>query len=129
MRVSIEIDPETGFAIATCSGVLRLNDAREAAARLWETAAWRGRSAVWDLRAAEVDVSSAETREIAKFILQHQPTPPPARIAFVTQRDVDFGMARMFQVFREDPGTAFRVFRDYEEAICWARSPRDPSEL
>jgi hypothetical protein len=122
MRVSIEIEPETGFAIATCSGVLRFNELREAATALWETAAWRGKSAVWDLREAEVDVSSEETREIAKFILRRQPTPPPAKIAFVTKRDVDFGIARMFQVFREDPATALCVFRDYEEAVCWARS-------
>jgi hypothetical protein len=122
MSTSIEVEPETGIAIATCSGVLRVENAREAARALWETPGWRGRSAVWDFRAAAFDVSAAETREIAKFVLERQPTPPPARIAFVTQRDVDFGMARMFGILREDPGTAFSVFRRYEEAIRWARS-------
>jgi len=28
----------------------------------------------------------------------------------------------MFAAFRESPITAFRVFRDYEEALRWARS-------
>lgn len=124
MPVSLHIDPETGIAIATCSGVLGLNDAREGAAALWKTRGWPGKSAVWDFRAAEFAVSSSDTREIAQFILQHQPT-PPEKIAFVTRRDVDFGMARMFEVFRENPATAFKVFRDYDEAIRWAR-PLDP---
>jgi hypothetical protein len=122
MPYSIQIEPETGMAIATCSGVLRLNDAQEAAAALWKTPGWAGRSAVWDFREAQLDFSVSDTRELAQFILQHQPATPPSKIAFVTGRDFDFGMSRMFEAFREDPGSAFRVFRDYDEAISWAQS-------
>jgi hypothetical protein len=120
MPISIRIEPESGSAIASCSGVLRLEDARQAAVALWETPGWGGRSAVWDFREAKFDLSASSVRQIAQFILHHQPEPPPAKVAFVTPRDVDFGMARMFEVFREDSGTAFRVFRDYAEAIVWA---------
>lgn len=123
MPFSIRVDEKTGIAIATCTGVLRRRDAEEAAAALWGTPGWKGRAAAWDFRGARFDLSSSDTREIAGFVIQHQPTPPPSRIAFVTDRDVDFGMARMFEVFREDPGTAFRVFRDYDEAVAWLKSP------
>lgn len=124
MPVSISVDPESGIAVATARGVLRLEDAQEAASALWATRGWSGRSAVWDFREAEFDVSSRDTREIAEFILRSQPTPPPERIAFVTPRNADFGMARMFEVFREDPKTAFRVFREFEEAMSWAGADR-----
>ena len=126
MTVSIQIEPETGLAIATCSGVLRLTDAQEGVAALWKTPGWLGKSAVWDFREAQFDVSSSNIREIAQFIFRYQPATPPSRVAWVTPRDVDFGLARMFEVFREDPRTDFRVFRDYDEAVCWARSP-EPS--
>jgi hypothetical protein len=119
MPISIHIDGD-GIAVATGSGVLRLGDARDAASALWSAAGWKGRSAVWDLREAELEVSSIDTRELAQFVLEHQPTPPPKRIAIVTRRDVDFGMARMFEVYREDPATAIRIFRDYDEALGWA---------
>ena len=76
---------------------------------------------VWDFREAQFDISSSDTQKIAKFILESQPEPPPLKIAFVTGRDVDFGMARIFEVRRQDKRTDFRVFRDYEEAINWAR--------
>lgn len=122
MAISIEVEPESGMAIGTGSGVLRLDDAREGVAALWKTPGWSGRSAVWDFREAEFDFPTRHIREFAEFIFQHQPTPPPARIAFVIRRDVDFGLARMFEAFREDPRTAFRVFRDYEKALAWARS-------
>ena len=111
------------MAIAICSGVLRLNDAQEGAAALWKTPGWLGRSAVWDFREAQFDVSSSDAREIAQFILQQQPEVPPEKMAFVTHREVDFGMARMFAVYREESHTAVSIFRDYDEAIRWARSP------
>lgn len=122
MTVSIQIEPETGMAIATCSGVLRLSDAKEGATALWKTPGWSGRSVVWDFREAQFDVSSSDAQDIAQFIFSHQPATPPLKVAFVTQRDLDFGMARVFEAYREDPHTAFQVFRDYEEAINWARS-------
>jgi hypothetical protein len=121
MTVSIQIEPETGMAIATCSGVLRLSDDQEGATALWKTPGWSGRSTVWDFREAQFNMSSSDTQNIAQFIFTHQPATPPSKVAFVTQRDLEFGMARVFDVYREDPRTAFRVFRDYEEAICWAR--------
>lgn len=121
MTVSIQIEPETGMAIATCSGVLRLSDAIEGATALWKTPGWSGKSVVWDFRDAQFDMSSSDTKKIARFILTRQPATPPLKVAFVTQRDFDFGMARMFEVYREDPHTEFKVFRDYEAALSWAR--------
>ena len=122
MAISIQIESETGMAIATCSGVLQIEDAKKGAATLWKSPDWKGVSVVWDFREAQFDVTTSNVRRIAEFVLRRQPAIPPAKVAFVTQRDVDFGMARMFEVFREDPRTAFRVFRDFDEAVSWART-------
>jgi hypothetical protein len=43
-------------------------------------------------------------------------------VAIVVGRDADFGMVRMFEVFREHPPTEVQGFRDLDEAISWARS-------
>lgn len=115
------------MAIVSCTGALDRDDARDAAQALWSTGAWSGRCALWDFRGARFDVSPDDVRGIAMFILRHQPDPPPAKMAFVVDRDVDYGMARIFEVFREDPRTEFRVFMDFEEAIAWAHS-LDPGD-
>jgi hypothetical protein len=122
MAVSIRIELETGIAIGTCSGVLRLSDAQESVAALWRDPGWSGKAAVWDFREAELDMSPQDVRSIAHFVLQNQPATPPLKVAFVAGRDVDFGLSRMFEIYREDPRTEFRVFRDCEEALCWARA-------
>jgi hypothetical protein len=119
MPISIRVDDETGVAAIACSGVLRVEDAVESAAALWKSPGWAGRAAAWDFREARFDMSSSDIQGIARFILQNQPTPPPEKVAFVTARDAEFGMARMFEVYRKAPGTDFRVFRSYEDAISW----------
>jgi len=121
MTIQIDIHEDSGVAVVSCSGVLRVRDAKQAAKELWLTADWPGKSALWDFREAQFDLSSSDVREIAEFILARQREEPPERMAFVAPRDVDFGMARMFEAFRDDSRTAFRVSRDYDEALSWAR--------
>ncbi len=128
MPVSYHIEPETGVAIVTCSGELRARDAKEGASALWDNPDWNGKSVVWDFRTAQFVLTSPEIQETADFILDNQPETPPERVAFVTGRDVDFGLARIFEAFRQDPRTDFRVLRDFEEALRWARAEEtDPS--
>lgn len=123
MPISIQINENAGLAIVACSGVFQTVDARQAAEALWQSTAWEGEAAVWDFREARIDATATQVRAFAEFILTHQRQPPPEKMAFVTQRDVEYGLARMFETYREDPRTAFRVFRDYEEAVKWVQSP------
>ncbi len=120
MPFSLRFD--TGIVIGSCSGVLDANEAKAGATAFWENPDWRGIPVVWDLRAAELKVAAPHVRELAQFILGAQPSPPPPKVAFVTGRDVDFGMIRMFEVFREHRATKVQAFRDYEEAVSWARA-------
>lgn len=122
MPHSLRIDPDSGIAIGTCSGTLRLEDAKAGAAAVWSSPEWNGHAVVWDMREARLDVSTADLRESARFVLERQPAKPPPKVAFVTGTELDFGLARMFEAFREDPATEVRVFRDLDEALAWARS-------
>ena len=113
---------EGGVVIGTCSGTLVVEDAKTGAMAFWNNPDWRGKPVVWDFRNAELDVDAAGVREIARFILTSQPSPPPPKVAFVTAREVDFGMARMLEAYRENRATEVHVFRDYEEASSWVRT-------
>jgi len=122
MPFSLRLEPETGIVIATCSGDLGLNDAKGGAAAYWENPECSGRPVVWDFRSAHLNVVASEVREIARFILERQPPTPPSKVAFVTASDADFGLGRMFEMVREHPSTQVRIFRDYDEAVSWART-------
>ena len=117
----IHMEVKASIVVATCTGILRASDTQRGVKALWETPDWSGQPTVWDFRRAEFDLSSSETRVVAQFVLREQPSPPPTRVVFVTGREVDFGMGRMFEGYRDDPQTEFRVFRDYDKAIHWAQ--------
>jgi hypothetical protein len=122
MSTSVQWDPEAGVAVVAVTGRLGVNEAKGGASTVWQTPGWRGHPVVWDLRGAELDFSTADVRVIARFVLDRQPDPPPSKVGFVVARDLDFGLARMYEVFREHPATELRVFRDLDEAMAWARS-------
>ena len=126
MPVSIQIDPVSGLIIATCTGKLGIEDARTGASTIWADPDLRGKSIVWDFRAAQFDLAAPDIHEIARFVLTRQPEPPP-RVALVTSRDVDYGLARMFGTLRETEGTEISVFRELDDAVNWARQERGPA--
>jgi hypothetical protein len=120
MTVSIHVEPKTKLAICTCVGILSVEDAMNGAKSLWQTPGWSGKAAVWDFRKASFDMSSSEVKKVAQFIIHHQPASPPEKMAFVAHGDLEYGMSRMFEVYRQNLKTDFRVFRDIEEALNWA---------
>lgn len=122
VKIVIEISPHDGMAIARCSGVFRFEDARNGAVLLWQTPGWSGEAVVWDFREAAFDLSSPDVHDVAQFVARNQRPMPPSRVALVASIDVNFGLARMFEALRQDPRTAVRVFRDYDEAVAWAGS-------
>jgi len=49
---------------------------------------------------------------------------PTSRRAFVVKDDLQYGIAKMFEIHREIAGeTGIRVFRDLDEALNWIFSP------
>jgi hypothetical protein len=114
-----------GIVVGTCSGTLSLSDAKAGAEAVWANPDFRGRPMLWDFRDARLDFDPTEVRKLARFILGGQPGSPP-RVCLVTARDSDFGLVRMFEVFREDADTSVRVFRDYDKALRWAQGQTEP---
>lgn len=121
MSFQIRIDAESELARVSCPGTLDAADARLAVKALWEAPGWEGKSSIWDFRETKFKMSHAEIQLIGQFILSNQPETAPLKVAFVTAKETDFGLAHRFGDYREDPQTEFRVFRNYKKALTWAR--------
>ena len=78
-----------------------------------------GMGRLWDLR--EADLSSLDAQIIvsmAQYSLKYPPGVNDAKVAFVTARDLEFGLSRMFELSSK-ANTPIRVFREMREAEEW----------
>ena len=85
-----------------------------------------GMGILYDFRELDVSVLSHETTRRSSDITRSLAEKfGPARMACVMSRDVDFGIARMFEAMTA-PGTPLeiRAFRSMDEAQAWLESPR-----
>ena len=61
----------------------------------------------------------AVSSDLVVALAKATPNVPGAKRAIVVASEVAFGMARMFQIIREDAPEEVRVFRDIDEARRW----------
>lgn len=115
-----------GLAIGVVKGQLDVEQLKRGAEALWQTPGWLGYAVLGDLRQARLDLDRSGPERFAQFIRSREPRPPPRRVAWVTPTDLDFGLARVFQAYRENSETECEVFRDYETAVKWATDTLAP---
>jgi len=125
MPITITVDEETGIAVGTGSGELTLDEMKAAARDLWNTSGFGRKCVLWDVRRSLFNATPSEVRELADFARTGSRLEPGARMAFVAGGDLEFGLIRMFEVFREDDKVETYVFRDLEQAWAWLREAAD----
>jgi len=59
------------------------------------------------------------TVDTLRYLAQSRIFAAGARRAFVVDREVDFGMSRLFSAYSEVEGAVIEVFRNWEEAEEW----------
>lgn len=128
--IEYRIDRAGGYVFVRIRG--RIDDRRllEGYRRLYSDPEWRpGLHEFVDTRGARgPDLSARALRDLADLTIQHTGgTRIPFRTAVVVERDVGFGLARMYEAFSDGSGEDVRVFRDVAEALDWLALPGAPS--
>ncbi|MCW8956944.1 MAG: hypothetical protein OQL09_08680 [Gammaproteobacteria bacterium] len=72
---------------------------------------------LWDLSNGIFDLTETELRELAEygkssFLL-------PSKVAIVAPKNLEFGLSRMYEAYREEGLVKHRVFRTEQEARAW----------
>lgn len=79
-----------------------------------------------DLRdVTDVEVTASTVREMARL----NPYGDGSRRAVVVTSDVLFGMARMYQILRDEPTDQLEIFRKLDDALRWLGILKAKEEL
>ncbi len=125
MAVTMKIDPITGLRMHKVTGRLQLEELRTALTDVYEAEDFDpDKDVVWDLRDADLTAfSTDDIKSVSGLVKQNWGTSSSSRAALVVSRDVDFGLARMYEQLLDNGSTGeVTVFRDYDEAIAWLTS-------
>lgn len=126
MGIKTSIDPDRGFARHVATGVVEVADFLDALREVYAHPIHRPEDGgIWDARGADAtSLTAADLRDFVDFI-REQRGPQPGRTALVVGRDVEYGLARMYQVFAESV-VEFEVFRSWDDAVAWVTGEPGP---
>ncbi len=119
MPASYRIDKSLGLVFTTAQGVLTGQDILTHRQRLREDPDFDpSYNQLIDLR--DVIEFAASTTEMRKISTYHIST-EKSRRAIVAEKDIYFGMARMYEMYGEADPSQIKVFRGMAEARRWLR--------
>ena len=118
MPVTLDLESVPGAVIGVARGDLTLPEIKDSAATAWRLVEGPDVRMLWDLRDARFSLAPGEVRDLAEFVKQAARS-PGARVAFVVSGDLEFGLIRMFEVYRDEKDTSTSVFRDRDQAVAW----------
>lgn len=127
MELSLKIDPEAKLRILKLTGQTTMQDLYDAIEEVYRHPGFdHSHNSVWDLRECSLaDLTSEAVQQIASSVAaQRKARGAPPKGALVVSKDLDYGMARMYETYL-DSGSDFGVFRDIDEAMEWLMSNTD----
>jgi hypothetical protein len=124
MPISHEIDAENRLVVARASGVLTHDDIVAYQRDVWSQEEVLGFDEIVDVSGVDriAFESSRRVSEIAAIAAERDSKSDPSRLAIVAPTPETYGLARMYQTFRETtPGStrSVNVVRTLAEAHKW----------
>jgi hypothetical protein len=122
MPITTHTDEPSGTTVITATGDLTFAEVHAALEERYRNPDFRpDQNVLWNLQDAALSaISTDEIQQVAGLVRKHWGIAGKPKAALVVGREVDFGLARMYelQMASESPGE-IRVFRDLEEAWSW----------
>ena len=119
MAAEPRFDPEMGIWVIRLTGSVSVEDALEASRTIDASASpLRDAPRLWDARAVG-EGPTVGSKDLRGLAAGPDAKEARGRVAVVVRRDVDFGLARMYEAYVAESPAELRVFREYSEAVAW----------
>jgi len=125
IKYSIDKDKE-GIRFHVCSGTVDCDDIIQSLSEVYRDENYdNSLHALWDFRNCSADLSAEDMQKIIAHSRKARGRPAQGKIALVVNRDLEFGLARMYEMLSEpELPRQLMVFKDYETALVWIQAGR-----
>jgi len=119
-------DEHSGIVSIDASGLIALEEIEDTVQAIWAHPVYLNHLMVlWDLRGANVNLSSNELEGIAHLNSEQRPALDRSRVAILVDRDLQFGLMRILGVFMPEHELEINVFREESEATSFLLRAHD----
>ena len=127
MPLTFRVDEENRLVFAVASGTLTIDDLYRYQMDMWTSIELREYNELIDLTSVDAFVppTADHIRDFSDFATSMEVNSSPSKLAIVAEGDFEFGLARMFQVFRETHPQSKKevaVFRSVPEAMKYLKT-------
>jgi hypothetical protein len=122
MEYQINFDSETPYLQITLLGIFNMTDLESCYKEFLQNPNWKcGTDILWDCTKCDLEhLSSNDMKGIGLMTEKYKERRGPGKAAWVVGKEVDFGLARMFEIINEGKVIFnFRVFRTIEKGRNW----------
>lgn len=120
MPITHRYDPQKQALYGTMKGELTIEEFRSVGEGITSSASHSPSiRSIWDLRELDFTKITPQFVRACVDIRTSLPERHPARIAFVVDDDLGFGMMRMFEILGDSLDDTTMVFRDLSDAEEW----------
>jgi len=121
--MSVEFHYKNSIVYGAFKSPLNLDEIKKAIALLTKSTQFPAdANTLWDLRELDFTQIDHEMERQLVAIRRQYPERGQARIAFVVDTDLAFGMTRRYEMLSANLPQQIRVFRDYAKAETWLQT-------
>jgi len=126
MSIDTKIDLEKGEIVHTISGEFSMDEIIHTVDEFWSTRDFpENINVIWDARNTTLHMlTSVELRQFAERTRALSGKMNKGRTAVVVSRDVDFGLARIFEAYLGKLDREVQIFRDVNNAYLWLHNKK-----
>ena len=120
MPISFQVEEEKDLTVFKVTGALRFDEVMAAVQSFYADNPTK--HVLWDLLGiTDIQLTSEEVEQIASYQPRYDGEREPGKTAFVAQKDLLFGLSRMFELQSEGQHAPYpvMVFRSLDEAFRW----------
>ena len=117
MSAKFDINVKQGILYVRATGEPTADEIIQVLKKLQDGSSYTHKLRLWDYRNADFKLEKGELERVS-----HQASKAdgkPGKVAMLVNQDLAFGLARMYEVYRESSFTRVEVFRDESKAVAW----------
>jgi hypothetical protein len=117
VSAKFDINVKQGILYVRAKGEPTADEIIQVLKKLQDGSSYTHRLRLWDYRNADFKLDKGELERVS--YQASKADGEPGKVAMLVNQDLAFGLARMYEVYRESAFTRVEVFRDESKAVAW----------